>query len=142
MEGQKNSNGMQQNNLLFNSPNSHSSPSTTQIKEESSMNLYKLVTSPSSVQFSPGNILMQKNHPSSTNFYNQSILNEQQQLALQQQQQLEQNSNINRLEPNLDDVKSLDEILSQNDPLLSNSVLYSENLMESFGWKFLIKLFL
>ena len=126
---------MQQNDLLFNSPNSHSSPSATQIKEESSMNLFKLVTSPSSIQFSPGNNLMQKNHPSSTNFYNQSILNEQQQLALQQQQQqqLDQNSNINRLEPNLDDVKSLDEILSQNDPLLSNAVLYSENLMESFG---------
>ena len=132
---------MQQNNLLFNSPNSHSSPSATQIKEESNMNLYKLVTSPSSIQFSPGNNLMQKNQQNSTNFYNQSILNEHQLLLQQQQQQqqfsvklkVDQNKSLNHIEPNLDDVKSLDEILNQNDPLLSNSVLYSENLMESFG---------
>jgi hypothetical protein len=140
---------MPQNSLLFNSPNSHSSPSTNQNKEESSMNLYKLVTSPSSLQYSPGKNSMQKNthlnQQNSTNFYNHSIFNEQQLLLQQQQQQPQQYSDKyqnfdrksdqtrNRIEPSLDDVKSLDEILSQNDPLLSNAVLYTENLMESFG---------
>ena len=138
---------MPQNSLLFNSPNSHSSPSTNQIKEESSMNLYKLVTSPSSLQYSPVKNSIQKNtnlnQQNSTNFYNKSIFNEQQLLLQQQQQQpySDKYQNFdrkfdqtrNRIEPSLDDVKSLDEILSQNDPLLSNAVLYTENLMESFG---------
>jgi hypothetical protein len=142
LEAQKIPNNMPQTTLLFNSPNSHSSPSTNQIKEESSLNLlHKLVTSPSSLQYSPGKNSLQKN----SNFYNQSIFNEQQLLLQQQQQQSQQYSDKfqnfdrksdhtrNRIGPSLDDVKSLDEILSQNDPLLSNAVLYSENLMESFG---------
>ena len=131
METQKNTNILQ-NNLLFNSPISNNSFQTNQIKDE--VNLYKLVTSPASLQFSSNNNLASNNSTNSDNFYNQSKLQQQHQQIQKFSPQKNDTHSLNQNDALLNDVKSLDEILNQqNDPLLSNSVLYSDNLMESFG---------
>ena len=106
----------------------------SQIKEESNINLYNLVASASSTQhqFSP-------NHNNTNTSNNNHLLAKNNDFYVQQQvqQQPYQNHNgqvLNETDTLLSEVKSLEEILSrQNDPLLSNSMIYTENIMDSFS---------
>jgi hypothetical protein len=101
--------------------------STNQIKQEPSIDLF---APPSAYnQVSANNRENTFNQPSQNNFNNQPMLNLNQ---IQQPHVTENFANFNQTTDDLlNDVQSLEEILSHHDPLLGNSILYSENFMES-----------